>query len=111
MKTEKALKIVDGNIIDKDGNIVEIEQPLDDEYNYRYECIAFSKEELNQIEQDKKLLNWLIEKMYVAGGLIELKVCPLNNPTIPKWHNGIETHDSRFNDFISRINELKRGIK
>ena len=86
-------------------------EELDNEYSYRYECIAISKEELNQMEQDKKLLNWLIEKMYVAGGLIELKVCPLNNPTIPKYHNAIETHDSRFNDFIGRINELKRDIK
>ena len=63
------------------------------------------------IKKDLELLDFLIEKMYVAGGLIELKVCPLNNPTIPKWHNGIETHDSRFNDFIGRINELKRDIK
>lgn len=64
-------------------------------------------EEYETIKKDLELLDFLIEKMYVAGGLIELKVCPLNNPTIPKYHNAIETHDSRFNDFIGRINELK----
>lgn len=64
-------------------------------------------EEEDIILYDLELLDWLIEKMYVAGGLIELKVCPPNNPTIPKYHNAIETHDKRFNDFINRINELK----
>ena len=37
---------------------------------------------MQPIIKDLELLDWLIEKMYVAGGLIELKVCPPNNPTI-----------------------------
>ena len=61
------------------------------------------------IQADLEILDWLIEKMYVAPALLELKVCPMNNPTVLKYHNAIETHDERFNKFIDRIHFLKYG--
>lgn len=82
---------------------------------YLYICADVKKKDIETwnalaiIEKDLELLDWLIEKMYVAGGLIELKVCPPNNPTILKYHNAIETHDKRFNDYIDRIHQLKYG--
>ena len=66
-------------------------------------------ENYKQVLKDLEIQEWLIEKMYVAQGLIELKVCPPNNPTILKYHNGIETHDTRFNNYIDRIHYLKYG--
>ena len=65
--------------------------------------------EFKILKQDLELLDWLIEKMYVAPELLELKVCPKHNEakSILKYHNGIETRDDRFWNFIDRIHELK----
>ena len=63
------------------------------------------------IKKDLEILDFLIEKLYVASGLFELQVCPPNNPTIKKYHNAIETHDERFDKYYKRICELKYGNK
>ena len=63
------------------------------------------------IKKDLEILDFLIEKLYVASGLFELQVCPPNNPMIKKYHNAIETHDERFNKYYKRICELKYGNK
>lgn len=34
------------------------------------------------IKKDLEILDFLIEKLYVASGLFELQVCPPNNPMI-----------------------------
>ena len=63
------------------------------------------------IKKDLEILDFLIEKLYVASGLFELQVCPPNNPMIKKYHNAIETHDERFDKYYKRICELKYGNK
>ena len=104
MTSKEALEKLDNTLC---LNSQSLKFNIDTEENIDCKDVYEMIECLEIIKKDLEVLDWLIEKMYVAGGLIELKVCPLNNPTIPKYHNGIETHDTRFNDFINRISELK----
>ena len=73
-------------------------------------------EEYEKVKESLDLLDWLIENMMVAEGLIELKIAlkiasPSNKIFEGYYHNSIPIINDKFNEKIKLINEIKYGGK
>ena len=72
-----------------------------------------TNEILKAIEDDLEVLYWLIENLYVAPELLELRLTDPHNNVFSdkgiKYHNGIEIKNKDFRKYIDRIHKLKYG--
>ena len=68
---------------------------------------------LKAIEDDLEILDWLIDNLYVAPELLELRLVDPHNNSFSdkgiKYHNGIEIKNKDFRKYIDRIHKLKYG--
>lgn len=68
---------------------------------------------ISTIEEDLEVLYWLIENLYVAPELLELRLTDPHNNVFSdkgiKYHNGIEIKNKDFRKYIDRIHKLKYG--
>ena len=71
-------------------------------------AVTLSSEEVTIIKEGLDTLEWLIDHLMVASGLLELRIAPPTNKRWVGWtHNGIPVIDKDFDKHAEIIRRIK----